>query len=111
MNYKEFQKRQQKVLTESKILPGDPKKFGRKHHPINYSKFWEFISEMSNIISIFAVIAMFAFRNTPWVPMVLSLITLISFYTRFKMNKCPVYLPGIWAFNTAVWSLLTFIKI
>lgn len=108
MNYKEFQNRQK---GESAIKSRDPKKIERKHHPINYSKFWNFLSETSNIFSIFAVISMFAFRNTPWIPMVLSLITLISFYTRFKIDKCPVYLPVIWAFNTAVWSLLTFIKI
>jgi len=109
MNYREFQKRNKK---ESEILPGEPKAFGKKHkEPRDYQKIWDFLSEASNPISLLAVISMIAFfRNHPEIPAIFCLITLICFYIRYKMGKCQFWLPGIWIFNTIIWSFNSITK-
>jgi len=110
MNYKEFQKKQMK---ESQVLPGDPKKFTKKHRqPGDYSHIWDFLSDAANPLNVLAVISMFVFfKNFPIIPAIFSALTLICFSIRYKRNLSPGWIVAIWIFNTSMWIFNSIIKI
>jgi len=102
MNYQEFQKRNKK---ESKILPGDPKAFAKKHKPQK-----DFLSELANPFQILAVISMFIFGGLnqdlrlPEIPAFLCFITCFLFLIRSKRKDSFEWLTLIWLFNAIIWT-------
>jgi hypothetical protein len=108
MNYKEYQDRQKKGVSETP----PKKKFSKPSTRWDAIEFIEFLSEASGLISLLAVISMVIFfRNLPIIPAILSLITGICFYIRYKLDKCHFWLPAVWLFNTIIWSFNSLTKL
>jgi hypothetical protein len=106
MNYQEYKKLQEK----SKDRPVHQSRPDKPARPLDWDKFWNFLSNIANPSALLAVISMFVFGfkgtlHLPEIPAFFCFLTCFLFLVRSKVKNSFEWLTLLWLFNALIWTM------